>query len=227
MVARQRASATNRRPRPATEPEAAPRTRRQRPAQTEEAPARTRRTRAAAPAAKQGRDLSQYEDYQPTPYHKAFATWLVKEVGYRPSGAASTKEAFLQGVALATATRPAFNDSEYLEAWYKETGQVKRGRKPASEAAPEPEPEDYDDDEIDEDDDSDFDDESDDDDSDFDDDDDEPEEAPAPAPRRGRPAKAAPAKAAGRRAAPAKAAPAKAQRPAANRRAKADDDFVF
>lgn len=213
-------------------------TRQRRQAQ-EEAPAQ-RRTRRAAPAAQQpaGRDLSIYQDYEPTAYHKAFATWLVKEVGVKISSFETTKEAFLQGVALATAARPAFNDSEFLEAWREKTGVAKRGPKPKVE---EPEDEDFEDedesDEIDEeDDDDDFeddDDESDeeDDDEGFDDEDEEPEQAPVkrgpgrtrkaaptavePAPRRGRSAA---------KAAPAKAAPAKATRARAS---KSSDDFVF
>lgn len=202
--------------------EAPPRQRRQRPAASVAAPAPVRQRRQkpaeAAPVASPGRDLSQYQNYEPTAYHKIYATWLVKEVGYRPSAAASAKEAFLQGVALATACRPTFNDSEFLEEWREKNGVAKRGPKPKAAVEPEPiaEDDDFDeDDEIDEDDDSDFD--EDDDESDADDDDDYEDEVPEPAPvaRRTRTAKAV---------APVKAAPAKAT----TRRAKpADEEFVF
>lgn len=241
----------------AVAPQAAP-TRRRRPAPepVAEAPVRQRRQRPAPEPVEEStsRDVTVYATKEPTPFHKAFAKWIVTEVGYRPSQAESLKAAFLAGVSIATAARPAFNDSEWLETWREENGVVKRGRKRADEITeepvaeapkrrrkpePEPEPEaDEDDDDFDEADDEadedDFDDDESDDDSDdadFDDDDDEPE--PAPVKRGpGRPRKAAaatPAKAQpaarARTAQPAKAAPAKAT----SRRAKpaADDDFAF
>lgn len=212
----------------AAAPQAAP-TRRRRPAPepVAEAPVRQRRQRPAPEPVEEstGRNVTVYATKEPTPFHKAFAKWIVTEVGYRPSQAESLKAAFLAGVSIATAARPAFNDSEWLETWREENGVVKRGRKRADEVTeepvaeapkrrrkPEPEPEAEDDDDFDEadeaddvDDDDDFDDdESDEDDSDFDDDDDddEPEPEPTPAPVKrgpGRPRKAttavAPAKA--------------------------------
>lgn len=225
MVARQRASATNR--------QAAPAQRRQRPAVEEAPPVRKRRPAAAAPEPEPtGRDVTVYATKDPTDFHKAFAKWIVTEVGYRPSQAESLKAAFLAGVSIATAARPAFNDSEWLENWREENGVAKRGRPKASTKA-EPEPveeedddfedaDDAEDDDVDEDDD--FEDDADEaDDADDDDDFDEP--APAPV-KRTRPAKAAPAKAQARRAAPTKAAPTKAAQ--GTRRAKpADDEFAF
>lgn len=176
------------------------------------APAAQRRApaKAAPAAAKAERDVTQYATKEPTDYHKAYANWIVKYVGYRPSEAASAKEAFLMGVSIATAARPAFNDSDYLEKWRERTGMAKRGPKPKADEdeapvaktrrrrAPEPEPEveDDDDDEFeDADDDDEFDDEEDDT-SEFEDDDEDEFEEPEPTPkRRGRPAaKATPAK---------------------------------
>lgn len=153
----------------------------------------TTRRQAAKPAPeKQGRDVTVYATKEPTDYHKAFATWIVKEVGYKPSEAASLKEAFLAGVSIATAARPAFMESDFLEDWRERNGVTKRGpkgnqaddddqpeekptrirgrRKPEPE--PEPETDDDDDFEDDESDDDDFeDDDSDDSDDDSDDDD--------------------------------------------------------
>lgn len=212
----------------------------------------TRKAAPAKPATKAvaSKDVSGYASKPATEYHKAFARWIVQEVGLDLSGL-SVKAAFLKGVSIATAARPAFNSSEFIEEWREKTGAAKPGRKPASETAtkrrkPEPEPEEDDDDfedeieededfeeesddeDFDEDDDSDEDD-SDDDDEDFDDE--EEEEEPAPAPRK-RPTKSAPAKPAARgtrtsRSAPAKkAAPAKRTR-AASKPAQDDDDFIF
>lgn len=150
-------------------------------------PARQTRKAAPSPAVKR-RDVTVYATKEPTPYHKAFATWIVKEVGLRPSGM-TPKEAFLAGVSIATAARPAFNESDYLSEWRERTGETKRGPKPRTEveeapkartsrsrkAAPEPELEDDDDDF--EDDDEEFDAEDDaSDDDDFDDDDDDSDE---------------------------------------------------
>jgi len=230
------------------------RTRRAAPAAPAEAPARrTRSTAKAAPAAEptrgRGRPKTPVTDYATKPatdYHKAFAKWIVTEVGYDPESATSKRAAFLRGVAIATAARPAFMESDFLEEWRAESGVAKRGpkgkaveetvslapktrtRKAAPVVEPEPEDEDeFDDEDVDEDEDLDYgdadeddldeDDEDSDEDDEFDDED-EVEEAPAPA-KRGRPA-------AKKTAAPAKRAPAKAA--PARRPAKADDDeFLF
>ena len=190
-----------------------------------------------------GRDVTVYLEKEPTPFHKAFAKWIVTEVGYRPSQADSLKAAFLAGVSLATVTRAAFNDSQWLEDWREENGVNKRGRKRADEVQeeeaaapaarrrrkpePEPEPEAEDDDDF-EDDDDDADDDADFDDDDADDaDDDFEEEAPTPAPVKrgpGRPRKAAPEAAQP----PARARAARSNAAASTRRTKpADDDFAF
>ena len=99
------------------------------------------------------RDVTLYADKAPTEFHKCFARWGVEEVGYKPTN----RKDFLMGIAIATAARPVFSQSEYLANWREETGETKRGRKPKNEAqtsskarskpAPEPEPEvDYEDD---------------------------------------------------------------------------------
>jgi hypothetical protein len=201
----------------------------------------TQSARKAAPVRK-GPDVTVYAEKEPTDYHKAFANWIVKHVGYDPNEAGSKRAAFLAGVSIATASRPAFMNSEYLEEWRERNGVTKRGPKGgAAEEAPanrrsrrakaEPEPveddEEFEDDEEIEDDDEFDDEDSEDDDSEDDDEfdededeelEDEEEEEEVPAPRRTRAvAKAAPAK----KAAPRKAAPRKAT-------AKADDDdFIF
>ena len=209
----------------------------------------------AVPQAKR-RDVTEYAVKIPTAYHKAFAKWIVDEVGYNPDEARSLRAAFLKGVSIATAARPAFNSSDYIEEWRERTGETKRGPKPKEEEAaptarrrkpaPEPEPEEDEDefgdesDELDDDedadefDDEDVDDDSDEDDSDDDDEfDDEEEEAPAPkkrpAPQRGA-AKSAGRSAPARKTAPAKKANPKAStsRTAGTRASKADDDdFLF
>lgn len=196
--------------------------------------------RKAAAAAKKGPDVTVYADKEPTDYHKAFARWIVKEVGYNPDEAGTKRAAFLRGVSIATAARPAFMDSEFLAEWRESTGQAKRGPKPRVEeetraprtarkatrgrkADPEPETDEFDDEEFDEEEEGDeFDEEETDEFEEDEDTDDEEDEEEAPPVRRGRPAKktAAPAKRT------AKAAPAKATR----RRAAAaadDDDFIF
>lgn len=198
------AKAATRTRRPAEEVEEAPRTRR--------APAKRTQARKAAPAAKPtaSRDVTQYADKEPTPYHKAFATWLVKEVGVKFSGL-SAKEAFLLGVSTATAARNSFMDSDFLAEWREKNGVAKRGPKRTEAEATrrsnravvsddefEPADDEADDDDdfeasddVDEADD-DFDDDSDEPDADDDDDfDDEPEPAPV---ARKRTTKAAPAK---------------------------------
>lgn len=209
------------------------------------APAAKRAPAKAVAAPAKRTDVTVYADKEPTDYHKAFARWIVKEVGYNPDEAGTKRAAFLAGVSIATAARPAFMDSEFLTEWREKTGVAKRGPKPQPKAeeapvtrktrrAAEPEPEvgefdeelDEEEENGDEFDDEEFDDEefdADDEDEEFDDDegeefDDEEEPEEAPAPRRTRPvAKKAPAK---------KAAPAKTTR----RRAAApadDDDFIF
>lgn len=219
-----------------------------RPAARKAAPAKTP-VRATTQA-----DLREYKTKEATPYHKAFAGYLVREVGLTFASPAE-KKAFLMGIRLAITTRNIFNASDYIEEWREKTGEVKRGRKPASaqpapaarKHRPEPEPEEEEDDEFEDEDveddtsDDDFDDDdSEDDDSedddDFDDDEEEPE--PAPAPKRGRPAtKAAPAAGKSRSAsgvAPrqgtAKGTTARKAAPAGRKPAAQtadDDDFIF
>lgn len=201
--------------------------------------------RKAAPA-KPTRDVTAYAVKPPTEYHKAFARWIVTEVGYDPNAATSKRAAFLAGVSIATAARPAFMDSDFIEEWRASAGVTKRGPKPADEdetpkprkttkakAVPDPEEdedEDFpEDDEFDEDEDSDdeLDDDSDEDDeSDEDaefDDEDEAEEEPAPK-RRAPAKKVMPARKAARPV--KKAAPAKATRRPA-KPADDDDEYVF
>jgi len=135
--------------------------------------------------------LTDYATKPPTDYHKALAKWIVSEVGYNPNEAASKREAFLFGVAIATAARSKFMDSDFLAEWREKSGTEKPGPKaevvkPVSKRRkPEPEPVEDDDDFEDEDEDFDdeevedeFDDESDDSDEDEDDEfDDEDEES--------------------------------------------------
>lgn len=217
----------------------------------------TRTRRAPVEPVKAARDVTQYADKEPTPYHKAFAKWIVTEVGYRPSAAASAKEAFLMGVSIATAARPAFTESEFLAEWRERTGEPKPGRKPGGSAAaepakptrkgrkpaPEPEPEEDDDDFDDADEDGEEDDEFDDDDDSGDDDsdedvDDEEDDAPddedddedfEDEPEPVKPARKATRKptAPAKRAPAGKAAPAKRGRPAKATSKPASDDYVF
>lgn len=107
--------------------------------------ATTRKTTAAAPTrkvaakrpaatatkAKPATDVTVYADKEPTGYHKAFARWIVEVVGYDPNEAPSKRSAFLAGVRIATAARPEFQRSEFLEEWREKTGEVKRGPKTA------------------------------------------------------------------------------------------------
>lgn len=219
-----------RRGRPAAKPAAA----------SAKTPARGRPARPAT-------DVTEFANRPATPYHKAFAQWLVREVGYDVTSA-SPKAAFLAGIRLAATARTAFNASDAAEEFYATSGEAKRGRKPQTEAAPAPKPaarkrrpepepapeeeewEDDDDaateDEWD-DDDTATDETTEEDDSDDDDDDawedDDDEEEPAPAPKRAPARKAAPAKAAAAR--PTKAAaPARRAKP---KPADDDDDFIF
>jgi len=218
-------------------------------AATKRTPAKAQATRKAA-AAKKGPDVTVYATKAPTDYHKAFARWIVDEVGYNPESASSKKAAFFRGVAIATAARPAFMSSDYLEQWREENGVAKRGPKGSTaatnsrrttKAAPEPEvdedDDEFDDDEELEDEESDeFDEESDEeddseDDDEFDDEEDDDEfeeedevEEEAPPARRTR--KAAPAKATARKAAPAKAT-ARTRSTKAKATAADDDDFIF
>lgn len=178
-----------------------------------------KRTAAKAAPAKAQRDVTQYADKEPTAYHKAFATWLVREVGVKLNGL-TPKEAFLMGVSTATAARNSFMDSDFLEEWREKNNVAKRGPKADTRRSNravvtdeefEPEADEADDDDADddgdgfeEDDDFDSDDESDEDseeDEEIDEDDDfEDEPEPAPVAR-----KRTAAKATGRR---TKAAPA-------------------
>ena len=126
---------------------------------TRNAGTRTRRA-AAAPAARE-KDVTEYADKAPTGYHKAFAKWIVQEVGYDPDSASSKRAAFLKGVSIATAARPAFNGSDAVEEYREKSGEAKRGPKPAAtkaalvtrgrrKAEPEPvEDDDFEDEELD------------------------------------------------------------------------------
>lgn len=75
-------------------------------------------------------DVSEYANKAPTDYHKWFAKWIVTEVGYDPENAPSKRAAFLRGVSIATASRPAFMNSDYLEEMREKYGVTKRGPKP-------------------------------------------------------------------------------------------------
>lgn len=218
------------------------------------APAPAARTRKAAPAKapakaparKSASDVTVYATKAPTDYHKAFAKWITTEVGYDPAQASSLRMAFLMGVSIATAARPAFMNSDYLEEWREKTGFAKRGPKaqdeaPArgrrSKAEPEEDFEEDDSAEFEEDDEELEEDDSEEDDEDFEDDDeesdededdsedfeeDEEEDAPPARTRR------TSGRSSGRT--PAKRTPAKKAAPAARgrRSSKAkDDDFLF
>jgi cobalamin biosynthesis protein CobT len=160
------------------------------------APARTARKAAAkAPAPKPAakRDVTQYADKPASDYHKAYAKWIVTDVGYDPNSAASKRAAFLAGVSIATAARSAFMESDYLEDWRADNGIAKRGPKPKDDADSrrrsnrqdvsddefeDDSDEDFEDDdeEADEDDDDEFEDDSDEDDDESDDDEDDDED---------------------------------------------------
>ncbi len=207
------------------------------------------RRAAAAPARPRPKanPLREYVNKEATPYHKAFAQWLVKEVGYTPEN----RKDFLAAIRLAITTRNLFNQSDFIEEWRERTGETKRGPKPKTAAAPvrkrkpEPEEDDFDDeteeedfdsedsdDDFDDFDDDESDDEEDDADGDDWEDDEEEEEAPKPAPK----PRAAAAKSSAQRttrtstrSTAAKAAPAKKAAPAGRKpKPPADDnDFVF
>jgi hypothetical protein len=149
-------------------------------------PATSTKTTAKVPAkkaaaAKRKQDVTEYATKVATDYHKAFAKWAVQEVGYEPNEAGSKRAAFLKGIQIATAARPAFMESDFLAEWRESTGQAKRGPKPkdvtpAKVAPVADDDDDFDDDEIESDDDDFEDDDAEDDDSDdddFEDDDDE------------------------------------------------------
>lgn len=157
------------------------------------ATARKTTTARKAPAAKRptkaAPDVTQYAEKEPTGYHKAFARWIVQEVGYDPNEANTKKAAFLAGVSIATAARPAFQNSDFLENWREASGESKRGPKPKTADAKrratrevvsddefEDEGDEFEEDEMDSED-EDFDEESDsDEDDEFDEDEDESEE---------------------------------------------------
>lgn len=114
-------------------------------------PAKNTRSKAAPKS--NDRDVTQYAEKDPTDLHRCFARWIVEEVGYNPNDAGSKREAFLMGVSISTAARPAFQASDYLAEWREEEGVAKRGPKGKGQAtkttaakkgrkpAPEPEPE--------------------------------------------------------------------------------------
>lgn len=174
---------------------------RRRPSATKAAPAKATRRRAPSKAAKPApqkvsQDVTVYADKAATPYHKAMAKWAVVEVGV-DLDSMSVRQAFLKGVQIATAARPVFMQSEFLEEWRAKSGEAKRGPKPKNVEVEEDD-EDFDDEEI-EDDDEDFEDDDDSDDEDDDDEfededdddedfeDDEEEEAPPAKPTRRKP----------------------------------------
>lgn len=219
-----------------------------RPTRPGPATARTRKPAAAparTPRAKRN-PLAEYVSKEATAYQKAFARWLVEEVGYEPT----SKKDFLAAIRLAITTRNLFNSSDWIEEWRERTGEVKRGPKPKAAAPaapargkrkPEPEPEE----EFDEEEEAEEEFDSEDSDDDFDEDDTEEsdeddwedeeeveeEEEPAPAPKPHASRAQTAAKSSTRGAAPArKAAPAPAKKAPAKRPAKPaadDDDFVF
>jgi hypothetical protein len=148
-------------------------------------PAPAKRAPAKRAPVKKAPDVTMYADKEPTGYHKAFAKWIVTEVGFDPNDATSKRAAFLMGVSIATAARPAFQNSDFLAEWRESTGEAKRGPKPKSAPADEveeddsdfededEEDEDFEDEESEEDDDES--DDEDEDDDDFEDEEEEPE----------------------------------------------------
>ncbi len=220
------------------------------------APVRRGRPRKAASAAKAAPakpDVTVYADKVPTDYHKAFARWIVTEVGYDPDTASSKRAAFLRGVSIATLSRASFSNSEYLDEWREKNGVNKRGPKGSKaaveeetpvrrrrKAAPEPEEieeieeieedeedfeEEEEDDEFEEDDDE-FEDEEDDEEDDELEDEEDEEDDDFEEEEAPAPRKRAPAKAA--KPAPRKVAAKKAAPTKRTARAKAeDDDFIF
>lgn len=155
---------------------AKPPVKRGRPAAKPTAAKQTTRKAAAKPAAKSQRDVTEYATKPATDYHKAFARWGVTECEIDLSSM-TVKAAFLKGIQIATAARPAFMESDFLAEWREKSGQAKRGPKPKDVAPPEDEEEEEEfDDEVD--DDADFDEEESDDESEEDDEfgDDEDEE---------------------------------------------------
>lgn len=215
---------------------------------------RARPTRKAAPAparkaapAKPARDVTQYADKPATGYHKAFATWIMHEVGFSLEGL-SPKAAFLAGVSIATAARAAFQESDFLEEWREKNGESKPGPKPAAEKPervanpasrrrkPTPEPELEEEEEWEEDDETEedeFDSEDAAEESDEEDwDDEEEEQEPAPAPKRAprkQPA-AAPApksRSGGASGAAPRRGPVKVTTGRAKAKPADDDDFIF
>jgi len=166
-------------------------------------------TARKAPAAKSVRDVTEYATKEATGYHKAFAKWILTEVGYDPRETGdSVMRVLLRAVSIATAARPAFMESDFLAAWREESGEAKRGPKPAAEKPARkpksaPVEDDFEDEEIEEDD-ADADDDEDDfeeveddteeddaDDEEDDDDFEEEEEVTPPPTKRRTPAKSA------------------------------------
>lgn len=118
--------------------------------------ATTRKPVAKAPpkkvAPRKDPAATKYADKPPTDLHKAYANWIVSEVGYSPDDAKNRREAFLMGVSISTAARPTFTASEWLETWREENGVTKVGRK--SKPEPADDEDDYADEETKEDEDS-------------------------------------------------------------------------
>lgn len=89
---------------------------------------------AATPKVNTNRDATQYADKEPSDFHKAYARWIMNEVGFDPNSAPSKKMAFLMGVSISTAARPVFQQSAFLEEWREATGTAKRGPKPKQDS---------------------------------------------------------------------------------------------
>lgn len=131
--------ATARRSAPKTRTRAAasaakPATRRTAAPKAAAAPAARKAAPKASAAVKPSTDVTAYATKAPTDYHKAFARWIVTEVGYNPEDASSPRAAFLMGVAIATAARPKFMESDFLAKWRETSGEAKRGPKPKDPA---------------------------------------------------------------------------------------------
>jgi len=216
------------------------------------APVEQRRRTATATKPAPVKDVTKWATQAPTDYHRKFAQWIVREVGFDPDGAKSKRAAFLAGVSIGTAARNAFMGSDFLAEWRASEGLAKPGRRPAETPAPtskrrKPAPveefdeedsddEEFDDDEEDSDEEgddefADDDEECDEEDSDDFDDDDETEEEPEPEPtpakrRAGRPASKP---ATTRKAAPAarKASVPPRGKPRSTTPKADDDNYVF
>lgn len=95
--------------------------------------ARTKTAAKEEVPATSGRDVTQYADKKPTELHKAFARWITEEVGFSPEEMPNKRAAFLMGVSISTAARPAFQGSDFLKEWREENNVTKVGRKAREE----------------------------------------------------------------------------------------------